>query len=641
MADTTLSPLDAMLAFLDARAASADDDGTVGRRAAYRLGEAAAAADLTIEEAFELLESEAAEILPELSAELLGSIVRGYVDRVVRVRGLTKRRGTGRLSSHVARLAALHRINRAATGSLHLDDMLSTVVAVVAETIGGDACSVFLYDHHSQTLMLRASSGLNPDIVGKLSIRADAGITGLAAASRQTQIAVDAPSHPAFFTYPIVGEDRYTSQVSIPLLLREPERLVGVMNIQSIHPREFDQDEITFLETAAGELSIAIENARLYSQTDAALHMRIAELDALQSVTRSIASTLRSGELLPLIASQSARLTDADAAFLFRVIEPPDHVKLLVQVLADDTNANAMVPVEFVQEVARVRSGLALAEPQAAGSEGMILGAPLMTGHGVLGVVCVRLRTRIKHPDQPLALLQAFADSAALALENADLYEDARQNYATASTLLQEMHHRVRNNLQTVAALLSMQARHARAPEITGPLQEAVARVQSIAAVHNLLSSDNVTTANIAAVVKHVVDEASINVVPPGMRVAFDIQPTTISASSRQATILALLVNECVTNAIEHGFMGRTEGRVTITTSEIDELVEVAVVDDGIGLPADFSLERNSQLGLRIARTLAASDLKGSFGIESRPGGGARAVIRFPKASYAPASSAA
>src|SRR5690606_14168269 len=150
------------------------------------------------------LEREASDLITELSAEVLGSIVRGYVDQVVRTRGLTQRRGPGRLSSHVARLAALHRINRAATGSLDLDSMLATVVQVIAETIAGDACSVFLYEAHSQTLMLQASVGLNPEVVGRLSIRSDAGITGLAAATRQTQVAVHARSHPAFFTYPNV-----------------------------------------------------------------------------------------------------------------------------------------------------------------------------------------------------------------------------------------------------------------------------------------------------------------------------------------------------------------------------------------------------------------------------------------------------
>jgi two-component sensor histidine kinase/putative methionine-R-sulfoxide reductase with GAF domain len=625
--DEYSTPFDALSALMTSLGAQSGDDGGHARRAAHRVGEACAASDLTIEETFELLEQAAGESLAELHADILGSIVRGYVDHVVRVRGLARRRGTGRLSSHVARLAALHRINRAATASLRLDDMLSTVVQVVAETIDGDACSVFLYDQGSQSLILRATVGLNPAAVGRVAIRADAGITGLAAASRQTQTVLDARSHPAFFTYPIVGEERYMSQVSIPLLLREPERLVGVMNIQSIDAREFDQDEITFLETAAGELSIAIENARLYSQTDAALHRRIADLHALRTVTRLLARTLRSDELLPLIASQAAAIVGGSRATLYRV-EAPDGVfqcDLLVSSPdGDDTHA----PAPLVESIFRSRS--ALVEQVAGEPNTVVFGAPLMTAHGVFGVVCVEAESREDNTEDRLSLFQAFADSAALAIENAELFDDARRNYATATTLLQEMHHRVRNNLQTVAALLSMQARHARVREQREPLNEAVARVQSIAAVHNLLSSDNVTSTAISTIARHVVDEASVTVVPPGMTVEFDIEPSPVEATTRQATILALLINECVTNAIEHGLVGRDRGCITIRAFAKDGTTEVVIEDDGAGLPANFDLSSDSRLGLQIAATLSASDLGGSFDLIRRAGGGAQSIIRFP-----------
>ena len=629
MNEQAANPLDALGALMTAVRQDTADGGTA-RRSAHKMGETCAECDMTIEETFELLEREAGETLSEFHAEVLGSIVRGYVDQVVRVRGLTRRRGTGRLSSHVSRLAALHRINRAATASLRLEEMLSTVVEVVAETIDGDACSVFLADQASQTLMLRATVGLNQDVVGRLAIRSDAGITGLAAASRQTQIAVNAREHPAYFTYPIVGEDRYTSQVSIPLLLREPERLVGVLNIQSIDERSFDQDEITFLETAAGELSIAIENARLYSQTDAALHRRISELHLLRSVARSLMSKLRTDELLPLIVSQAATITSGNAATIARVFDSNDACRIVhLASFPDASDCEDCFPDAFIQTV--YQSGTAIVMP-ANGSDDrhIILGAPLMTGHGVLGAVCVRLDATQNLTEDKLGIFQSYADSAALALENAELFDEARRGYATASTLLQEMHHRVRNNLQTVAALLSMQARHARYADWTAPLQEAVARVQSIAAVHSLLSSDNVTSATIASIVKHVVDEASINVVPPGVSVTFNIQPSDVEASSRQATILALLVNECVSNAIEHGMAGRTRGTVDVRIAQEAGTIEVAIEDDGNGLPEGFTVEQNNRLGLRIAQTLASSDLGGSYTLQPRHEGGARSLIRFP-----------
>ncbi|HQZ89621.1 MAG TPA: GAF domain-containing protein [Thermomicrobiales bacterium] len=626
MADIEVPPLEALQQFLDDVHLDPAANGSTSKRTAYRLGESCATSDLTIEETFELLEQNAPDVLAVLSAEALGSIVRGYVDQIVRTRGLTQRK-PGRLSSHVARLAALHRINRAATSSLRLDDVLATIVEAVAETIDGDACSVFLYDEHTQALILRATKGLNPDAIGRIAIRSDAGITGLAASTRVTQMVEDAPSHPAFFTYPLVGEERYTTQVSIPLFLREPERLIGVMNIQSVDQRTFDQDELTFLETAGGELAIAIENARLYSQTDDALHRRISELNALQAVSRSLAVARRPDELHPLIAAHAASIARGDAAAIFDAPSSgsSDGGRLAATGVDDP---DEVFPPAIRERVETNRSAMAVTT----GPDSIVLGAPLMTAHRLLGSVLVRTRLDENHVEEKLSLFQAFADAAALALENAELYEEANSGFARASTLLQEMHHRVRNNLQTVAALLSMQARHASHPAHRATLQEAVARVQSIAAVHNLLSAENLTSATVTSIVKHVVDEASINVVPPGKRVEFEIVPSDVAATSRQATILALLVNECVTNAIEHGMSDCQVGRIRVVPRRDGDLVELRIEDDGCGLAEGFNLERDSSLGLRIARTLTTADLKGTFAIGNRPEGGAVATIRFPAA---------
>ncbi len=202
------------------------------------------------------------------------------------------------LPSQVARLSALHRINQAATANLKLSEMLETTVRVVAEATGSDACAVFLHDAPTGSLALRAAVGLNPASVGAVTLRPGYGITGRAAAEGRTIAAPDAHAHPAFMPLASIGEDVYASQVSVPMLLRgggddvrpgvanDGDRLVGVLNILTVDRREFDDEEITFLRTVAGELAISIENARLYSRTDARLRRKVAELGTLQRVSR-------------------------------------------------------------------------------------------------------------------------------------------------------------------------------------------------------------------------------------------------------------------------------------------------------------------------------------------------------------------
>jgi two-component sensor histidine kinase len=222
-----------------------------------------------------------------------------------------------------------------------------------------------------------------------------------------------------------------------------------------------------------------------------------------------------------------------------------------------------------------------------------------------------------------------------MAIENAELYQEARRGYARASALLQEMHHRVRNNLQTVAALLSMQARHAGEAPSAGSLREAVSRIQSIASVHDILSGENLRETTLENLARHVAKEASVSLIPTGSDIELVVETAPVRVTSREATVIALLINEFVANAVLHGLSGRDRGRVRIGARLIDDEVELTVHDDGLGLPEDFDLDRVG-LGLQIAAGLVRDDLGGTLEVVSLPGGGTVASARFRSSVPAP-----
>jgi two-component sensor histidine kinase len=235
--------------------------------------------------------------------------------------------------------------------------------------------------------------------------------------------------------------------------------------------------------------------------------------------------------------------------------------------------------------------------------------------------------------DDELGLLQAFSDAATVAIENATLYQDARRGLDVASALLQEMHHRVRNNLQTVAALLSIQLRHNEHAPWASHLREAISRVQAIAAVHDLLSDESrLGGASVDVIARHAADEAFGTLTPPGLSVTFDIPASNLRVPSKQATILALLINELVANAVKHGFAGRDHGVISIRAYERNGEAFIEIGNDGEAIPEDFDPAGSHGLGMRIIQRLVTSDLHGTFDI--RPAEvGSIAILRFPVAA--------
>ena len=99
--------------------------------------------------------------------------------------------------------------------------------------------------------------------------------------------------------------------------------------------------------------------------------------------------------------------------------------------------------------------------------------------------------------------------------------------------------------------------------------------------------------------------------------------------AGQQATSCALIVNELLQNAVEHGFTGRSEAKIHVRLHQTDDSMAIEIEDDGVGLPEGFEQERNGGLGLQIVRTLVREDLKGRF--EMQNGVGVRALISFPR----------
>ncbi len=230
------------------------------------------------------------------------------------------------------------------------------------------------------------------------------------------------------------------------------------------------------------------------------------------------------------------------------------------------------------------------------------LGVPLLKPHLVGVLLTVHDETEARHKEQELKV---------------------------KSTMIQEIHHRVKNNLQVVAALLRMQARRSESEEVRRALDDSVARVLSVAVVHEFFAQQEAGVINITDVSQRVVNHTRQGILQPDKPIHLTLTGPGIYLPAQQATTCALIINELVQNAVEHGYERKPGGTISINLRDDGDRVVITVVDDGQGLPEDFSLEQADTLGLQIVQNLVQDDLKGQF--ELREGDGVSAIVTFPK----------
>ena len=176
---------------------------------------------------------------------------------------------------------------------------------------------------------------------------------------------------------------------------------------------------------------------------------------------------------------------------------------------------------------------------------------------------------------------------------------------------IREIHHRVKNNLQTVSALLRLQARRIEDPKASAAIEEAVRRVVSIALVHETLSATSQDLVQFDEVITKIIQGASeLNIRPNEIQIKKVGEFGLIS--SMVATPLALVLTELIHNALEHG-LSDSGDLVELRINRQAASMTITVTDNGAGIPNDFSLELNTNLGLQIVQTLTKNELAGKI----------------------------
>ena len=187
------------------------------------------------------------------------------------------------------------------------------------------------------------------------------------------------------------------------------------------------------------------------------------------------------------------------------------------------------------------------------------------------------------------------------------------------SVVIKEIHHRVKNNLQTIISLLRLQSRRVDDKYLQKAFQESISRISSIAITHELLASDGIDEVYIIDILKKLSNNMLKYIERPDLLVEIDVMGDNFCIDSDRSTSIALVINELIQNSIEHGFKDRKSGYIAIKVFEVGSLVRIEVIDNGEG----FNVESigSGSLGLNIIRQLVEEKLNGQLTISSRDSG--------------------
>ncbi|MBX6354161.1 MAG: sensor histidine kinase [Thermoflavifilum sp.] len=197
------------------------------------------------------------------------------------------------------------------------------------------------------------------------------------------------------------------------------------------------------------------------------------------------------------------------------------------------------------------------------------------------------------------------------------------------SAVIKEIHHRVKNNLQTICSLLRLQMRRTRSDEIRRSFQDSINRIKAIALVHETLSQGSIEYVELNGMIERIVHMLLQTLAHPETRIQHQVTGASVVVPSAQATSVALIINELVQNCLNHAFEGRSTGSIEVEIQKEPDAVRIWVRDDGLGMnPARLP---DDTLGLRIVRTLVHDDLNGHLAYERC--GGTCVSFRFPYAT--------
>jgi PAS domain S-box-containing protein len=397
--------------------------------------------------------------------------------------------------------------------------------------------------------------------------------------------------------------------------------------------------------------ALAAANEKLYReiterrQVEAKLRQRNRELDLLNQVGQALGATLDLDQVLVTLLEEVRHLLDITACSVW-LTEPATGELVCQHATAPQSTKVRGWRLAPGQGIAGwvTQSGQSLIVPDADADARHFKGVDQQTGLHIRAILCAPLRVkdrvigaleavnveadRFKETD--LTFLESLAATAAIAIENAQMFEQAHRDAETRSMLLNEVNHRVKNNLSTIIGMLYAARRYAGQDQhvYCALMNDLVGRVRGLATVHDMLSASQwgpLPLSELAAQVIH----SALRALPRGKNVFADVSPSPIRVTPKQASALALCVNELTTNTAKHALRDHGNASIAVHIRPNKDNVQFEFRDDGPGYPEKVLRLEHYGAGFDLIQNIARKSLRGELSLHNDHG--AVAVIRFKK----------
>lgn len=581
-------------------------------------------------------------------------------------------------------LSALYAITAAVSQSLDLDVILNRALQILGDTLDFETGRIFVLDDGG-TLRLKGKRGVSRDPADPPSYRLGEGTIGKVAESGQTLIFEDLqsdPGHAALARSRHAVERGFRASVCCPIVAKQ--RVLGVLNLLGRNPRRFAPDEIELIASMARQVGVAMENAALFAE----VRQKSEELEALVKVNRDVAALLDRDILLPRIAEEARKIVNVDAVS-FRILEGDFLVR--VGYAGKEEFADAPPKIRLGDGISTrvVREGRSIgirdvfddpvpseefrAKMKSVGYRSY-LGVPVIIGRRSIGTINLFCGEAREFPAKDIALINAFAAQAAIAVENANLFAEIKKK----THELEEMNRDLEEASRAKSDFMAAMSHELRTPmnviigntELLGAgffgavdqkQREALEKILRYAQVLLKLINDVLTLTRIEArkmslnlstfQVGEVIAEVQTYVAQVNgderLAIRWDVDPNLPALTSD-----ALKLEEILQNLIGNAVKFTVDGQIRITVRDLPERkqIQFAVSDTGIGIERgdlDKIFDQFHQLkeahtgsysgvglGLNIVRNYLEL-MQGEIRVESEPGKGSVFTFTVP---YSPAA---